>query len=71
MVEQGAPIEGPGAPKLSATTASNRNTSSETVSHAGMIEIKVYFAVILMPPNLRGKMQMWRFKRLRLQLQLP
>ena len=43
VVEQGAPIEGPGAPKPSATTVSNRNILSEIASHAGMIETKVYF----------------------------
>ena len=42
LVEQGAPPDGPGAPKLSVITVLNPNISSMIALHAEMIETRGY-----------------------------
>ena len=69
LVEQGAPPDGPGAPKLSVITVLNPNISSMIALHAEMIETRGYIDQTSMPPSLGGKTQVWMSKKRRLQQQ--
>ena len=69
VVEQGAPPEGPEAPKLSAITVLSPNISSVTALHAETIETRGCINQTSMPPSLGGKMPVWMSKKPRLQQQ--